>query len=82
MYVACYKSKNIAIINCKQMFSVINLKDYVPFNYFVAWMVTFEPTGLNFINVLRTAFMLAYPKSVKRYWQLDYEFSRFGDLQV
>jgi len=28
-------------------------------------------TSVNFINVLLTAFMLADPKSVKRYWQLD-----------
>ncbi len=30
-------------------------------------LVKFTPAGLNFINVLRTAFTLVDPKSVKRY---------------
>jgi len=38
------------------------------------------PPGLNFINVLLTAFTLAEPKSVKRYWWLTCIFLPFWDL--
>jgi len=39
-------------------------------------------TGLNFINVLCTAFKRADPESVKRYWWLNCTFLRFWDLWV
>ncbi len=35
-------------------------------------------SGVNFINVLRTAFALVDPKSVKRYWRLDWTFTLLG----
>jgi len=35
-------------------------------------------TGVNFINVLRTAFTLVDPESVKRYWRLNCIFCAFG----
>ncbi len=38
---------------------------------FVAITGGFVTSGVNFINVLRSAFALVYPKSVKRYRQLD-----------
>ncbi len=38
--------------------------------------------GLNFIKVLRTAFKLADPKSVKRYWWLNCIFLRSWDLRA
>ncbi len=34
--------------------------------------------GVNFINILRTAFVLVDPKGVKRYWWLNYIFYAFG----
>jgi len=37
---------------------------------------------LNFINVLRTAFTLADPKSVKRYWGLDWVLTLLGSACV
>jgi len=38
--------------------------------------------GVNFINVLRTAFTLVGPKSVKRYWQLDWVLTLWGTTGV
>jgi len=38
--------------------------------------------GLDFINVLSTAFTLVDPKSVKRYWQLDYVLTFWGATGV
>jgi len=38
--------------------------------------------GLNFINVLLTAFTLVDPKSVKRYWQLDWVLMLWGTMGV
>jgi hypothetical protein len=38
--------------------------------------------GLNFINVLCTAFTHADPKSVKRYWQLDWVLTLWGATGV
>ncbi len=35
-------------------------------------------SGVNFINVLHTAFTLVDPESVKRYWWLNYIFWAFG----
>jgi len=37
---------------------------------------------LNFINILRTAFMHVDPKSVKRYWQLDWVLTLWGAMGV
>jgi len=37
---------------------------------------------VNFINVLRTAFTLVGPKSVKRYWQLDWVITLWGTTGV
>jgi len=37
---------------------------------------------LNFINVLRSAFTLVDPKSIKRHWWLNYIFLRFWDLRA
>jgi len=39
-------------------------------------------TGVNFINVLRTAFTLVDPKSVKRNWQLDWILTLLGATGV
>jgi len=39
-------------------------------------------SGINFINVLRTAFALVDPKSVKRYWQLDWILTLLGATGV
>ncbi len=41
-----------------------------------------ERDGLNFINVLHTAFTLIDPKSVKRYWQLDWVLTIWGATSV
>jgi len=41
-------------------------------------ILVWDPAGLNFINVLRTAFMLADLKSIKRYWWLNWIFYAFG----
>ncbi len=41
-----------------------------------------SPPGVNFINVLRTAFTLVGPKSVKRYWQLDWVITLWGTTGV
>ncbi len=38
--------------------------------------------GLNFINVLRTAFTLADPEGIKRYWWLNCIFYTFGIYEV
>jgi len=38
--------------------------------------------GLNFINILHTAFRRTDPKSVKRYWWLNCIFLRFWDLRA
>ncbi len=38
----------------------------------------FKGPGLNFINVLHTAFTSVDPKSVKRYWQLDWVLTLWG----
>ncbi len=38
--------------------------------------------GLNFIKVLRTAFLLKDPKSVKRYWRLDWVLMLLGATGV
>ncbi len=38
--------------------------------------------GLNFINVLCTAFTCIDPKSVKRYWQLDWVLTLWGATGV
>jgi len=38
--------------------------------------------GLNFINVLCTAFTLVGPKSVKRYWRLDWVLTLWGTKGV
>jgi len=38
--------------------------------------------GVNFINVLRTAFTLVGPKSVKRYWRLDWVLMLWGTTGV
>jgi len=39
-------------------------------------------SGLNFINVLLTAFAPIDPKIVKRYWQLDWILTLFGATGV
>ncbi len=39
-------------------------------------------TGFNFINVLWTAFAPVDPKSVKRYWQLDWILTLLGATGV
>jgi len=39
-------------------------------------------SGLNFINILRTAFTLADPKSVKRYWRLDWVLTLLGSTRI
>jgi len=41
-----------------------------------------EIPGFNFINILRTAFTLVGPKSVKRYWQLDWVLTLWGATGV
>jgi len=57
-------------------------KTLIVFNYFsimklsvgeifLNCFMTWKP-GLNFINILRTTFAHAYPKNVKRYWQIDW----------
>ncbi len=38
--------------------------------------------GVNFIKVLRAAFVRADPKSVKRYWQLNWIFTLLGSAHV
>ncbi len=38
--------------------------------------------GVNFINVLRSAFTLVDPESVKRYWQLDWILTLLGATGV
>ncbi len=38
----------------------------------------FMKPGVNFSNILRTAFTLVDPKSVKRYWQLDWILTLWG----
>jgi len=38
--------------------------------------------GVNFINILRTAFTLVGPKSVKRYWRLDWVLTLWGTTGV
>jgi len=38
--------------------------------------------GVNFINVLRTAFTLVGPQSVKRYWRLDWVLTLWGTTGV
>ncbi len=38
--------------------------------------------GVNFINVLRSAFVLLDPKRVKRYWQLDWILTLLGATGV
>ncbi len=45
--------------------------------YFLSWT-----SGLNFINVLRTAFMCVDPKRVKRYWQLDWVLTLWGATSI
>jgi len=39
-------------------------------------------SGLNLINVLRTAFTLVDPESIKRYWQLDWVLTLWGAAGV
>ncbi len=39
-------------------------------------------TGVNFINVLRTAFALVDPKNVKRYWGFDWILTLLGSMSV
>ncbi len=39
-------------------------------------------SGVNFINVLCTAFTLVDPKSVKRYWQLYWVFTLLGSTSA
>jgi len=39
-------------------------------------------SGVNFINILRTAFAPVDPKSVKRYWQLDWILTLLGATGV
>ncbi len=46
-------------------------------NRYLAWL--HNTTGVNFINVLRSNFMRAHPKSVKRYKWLNSIFLRFWD---
>jgi len=41
-----------------------------------------QTLGVNFINVLRTAFTLIGPKSVKRYWRLDWVLTLWGTTGV
>jgi len=38
--------------------------------------------GVNFINILRPAFMLTDPKSAKRYWQLNWIFTLLESARV
>ncbi len=40
------------------------------------------PSGLNFINILPTAFTGVDPKSVKRYWWLDWVLTHWGATDV
>jgi len=40
------------------------------------------PPAVNFINVLRAAFAPVDPKSVKRYWQLDWILMLLGATGV
>jgi len=42
------------------------------------WMLMKSTLGINFINVLWAAFVPVDPKSVKRYWQLDWILTLLG----
>jgi len=42
----------------------------------------YHTSGVNFINVLRTAFTLVGPKSVKRYWRLDWVLTLWGTTGI
>jgi len=42
----------------------------------------FKKPGINFINVLRTAFTRVDPKRVKRHWQLDWVLTLWGATGV
>ncbi len=41
-----------------------------------------ETPSVNFINILQAAFMPVDPKSVKRYWQLDWILTLLGATRV
>ncbi len=45
-------------------------------------MVKLNPGGLNYINILRTAFKRVDPESVKRYWWLNWVFMLWGATGV
>jgi len=47
----------------------------------LAFIILSKP-GVNFINILCSAFRSADPKSTKRYWQLDWIFTLLGSLHV
>ncbi len=55
-------------------------KKYLKKRKFLKWNIL--PPGLNFINILCAAFTHADPNSVKRYWQLNWNFTLSGPVWV
>jgi len=57
-------------------------KDSTKFSNSVSRTSAFGSSGVNFINILCTAFKRVDPKSVKRYWQLDWVLMLWGAMGV
>ncbi len=59
-----------------------NPKDFFSSKLWNDYKLGFGTPGVNFTNVLSTAFMLVDPKSVKKYSKVISNFLHFWDLQA
>ncbi len=71
--------KGHTIKDLKELIKVMEKRKLIKQLVIMLMKLTF---GVNFINVLRTAFTHADPNSVKRYWQLNWNFTLWGSACV